>query len=174
MRGLFTKLLSLFKSDHSVSEGLYHPKKRMIYCYFDGKKDVKADPMVLYRRAMENGPELSIDLKVANIPNKDSAKAHKGAVEKIRKIFSLVSFEDGGLTELETLDLLDHFFAFCDGVKKNSSASPTSVPSQEGSKPLPAESPSISSSSVSGSTEKEPSIEPQEAFPMEQQLPSDR
>lgn len=98
--------------------GFYKPKERLIYKYFDGSKNMTADPMLLYRRLMEKSPDLSIDIQVSNSVSKDRNKARDSMLEKIRWIFSLRKFEEEGLTEAECELLLEHFVNWCDDLKK--------------------------------------------------------
>lgn len=154
-------MFGFLKKSKGPSCDVYRPTERVIYHYWDGGKTVSADPMTLYRKVMEVGPELSIDLTVANSPSKDSGEAHRKAVEKVRTVFGVKGLEEGGLTEAESLDLLDHFMAFCEALKKNSSRSPTSpaatsattASSSAAGSPTP-------SSSGSGSTANGPSTGP--------------
>ena len=140
----------------------YKPAERVIYRYWDGKETVAADPMVLFKGIMAAGADLFIDLKVAMSPSKDASKALDNSVRKVRGIFKVKPFEEGGLTEAETMALLDHFLAYVDGLKKNSRTYPTSSmatsvpsgPSADGGQPTP-------NSSDSGSTATAPpTVEP--------------
>ncbi|RJQ24623.1 hypothetical protein C4577_07590 [Candidatus Parcubacteria bacterium] len=97
----------------------YKPKDRLLFSYFNGEKTIKADPMVLHRKLMEVGTELSLDMQVASSPSKDRIKAQIAMVEKIQGIFSLKKYEDGGLTEVECGELLDNFMDWCNKLKKN-------------------------------------------------------
>lgn len=131
---------------------VYHPRDRMIYCYFDGQQEVAADPLLLYRSMMDVGPELSINIKVANSPMKDAGAAHVKMLEQIRGIFGVRPYEQGkgGLTEHETVSLLDHFLLYCSSIKKNmkpsvtSSVSPAAASADSPAAPPPT--PSISDS----------------------------
>ena len=139
------------------SHDFYRPGQRLIYRYWDGEKVITADPMVLYRRVSDVGPELSVDIRVTNSISKGAGKAYTNVLKKVREIFSVKSLEEGGLSETETLELLDHFLGYCDGVKKNSrstltTATETSAPSA----PSSAESPPTTNTSASGSTGGEP------------------
>lgn len=153
---------------------IYHPRERMIYHYFDGQKVVHADPLQLERKLMDVGPELSIDMKVAKSISKDAAKAHTEMVKKCREIFNVKSVEEGGLTELETVLLLEHYLAYTDEVKKNWSRivtppTATSAPyacSLDVAPPTP-------NSSGSGSTGGENITVAQQSSPMEPALPSE-
>lgn len=104
----------------------YRPRERLIYQYFNGREAVRADPMLLYKKLMEVGPELDIDIKVANSPSKDANKAYESMVAKIRQVFDLKPLADGGLTETETVELLDHFIRYNESIKKKVKTSPTS------------------------------------------------
>lgn len=154
-------LLSWFRRS---GPDLYRPRERLIYRYFDGRRTVAADPQVLYKRLMAVGPELSIDITVAQSPSQDAAKASDAAVAKIRGIFGLKPLEEGGLTEIEAGNLLDHFVAYCEAVKKNSRTPATSAPSSPAPSPpaSAAGGPATASSSGSGSTASGASTGPPE------------
>lgn len=136
---------------------LYSPRERFIYRYLDGKTEVAADPAVLYRRMMDVGPELSADITVGQSPSKRWREAQENGIRKIRGIFSVKPFEEGGLTEGELYGLLDHFIQYCETVKKNSPPSPTSLPSTQEPPDSSSDAESVTSSSlVSGSTASVP------------------
>lgn len=157
-----------------ASTDLYHPKERLIYSYFNGEKVIRADPLILERKLMSVGPELAIDIKVSRSISQDAAKSHTEVVKKIRDIFNVKPLEEGGLTEVETVSLLEHYLEYTDSVKKNSSliATPAmetsvpSVPSLAGSPPTP-------SSSASGSTGNENSTDGPGLSPTEPELPKE-
>ena len=98
----------------------YQPGERLIYKYFDGTKMVRADPLVLYKWYAFHGPELLVDLKVSGSPSKDANSAHTSAVAKIREMFEVKTLKEGGLSDFEVMDLLDHFLYYCDHIKKKS------------------------------------------------------
>lgn len=104
----------------------YHPGERVIYSYFDGEKTVGADPAVLHTRVMDVGPDLDVDIQLSQSPSKDAKLGHQQMLKKIRGIFNVKPWEEGGLTETETVNLLNHFLAFCGWVKKNTSGPATS------------------------------------------------
>ncbi len=133
-------------------EAVYYPRDREIYSYFDGQSVRRADPVALYKKVMEKGPELSIDIKLSNSIHKDAGKGQENALVKIRDIFGLKSFEEGGLTEWEAAELLDNFLEYCETLKKNSSPSAMSSNSSEGSPTTSEAVPPTSSSSASGLT----------------------
>lgn len=151
---------------------LYHPKQRQIYQFFNGQQITAIDPMILYKRIMEVGPELDIDIKVANSASKDASKAYETMLEKIRKIFGVAKLDEGGLTEEETIALMDHFFAYIDQVKKNLRFSETSSDLSEASGRYSEDHPVTSNSSASGSTANGTSTVSAAALPTEFPLPS--
>ncbi len=161
---------SWFHYEEEEKDNLYKPKQRHIYSYWDGTNLIKADPIVLWKKVMGIWPELSIDMRVANSPSRDALQAHEAMIRKIRELFTLKSLEEGGLSELEAIGLLDHFLLFCNITKKNSSPSATT---QTGTSPVTPEpttpsgeksstpSPATPNTSDSGSTVKEStSVEP--------------
>lgn len=166
MTRFFHWLRSLLHRSSVEYLDVYQPKERLIYRYFDGQKTVVADPLLLYRKVMGIGPELSVDLKVSQSSSKDAQKAHENAQMKIREVFGVLPLADGGLSELETMDLLDHFLAYCDRIKKNSSPSPTSpVETSAPSERSCEEDPRTSNSLDSGSTDAGSSISTPEPSP---------
>ena len=134
------------------AEDVYLPSERLLYRYFTGQEIVPADPMQLWQKLMEVGPELSIDMKVANSALKDAPKAHEAMLKKVRSIFSVKPWEEGGLSQLETIELLNHFLSWCHIEKKNTSPLPTSAAATSApSAPSSVASPATESSSPSGS-----------------------
>ncbi len=131
---------------------IYRLDERMIYRYFDGQKEVAADPQVIYKRMANIGPELSVNIKVANSQHKDAGKAHNNLVAQIRGVFQVKPLDEGGLTELETAQLLDHFMIYIDELKKKSNLCATSLSNSAATGPSSEESPATSNSSGSGST----------------------
>lgn len=165
----FTWLKSLF-SKNKTTEGLidsyemYLPHERMIYSYFDGQRIVKGDPLVLYKEVMAVRGDLAVDMRVSTSPMKGADIAHSKVVGTIRKIFNLSPLDKGGLSELETIALLDHFLVYTEAVKKNSSPSQTSsTPTADFTSSSPPN-PPISPSSDSGSTENESKTDGQESL----------
>lgn len=145
------------------STELYTPKERQIYKYWNGTRDVYADPMALYRRFMDIKGDLSVDISVANSELKDAPKAYDSMVNRIRKIFSLAPLEDGleatkTLTDEEAMAEFDKFMDYCEGtVKKNivpsSINSPETLNATAGSSVA---NPPMKPGLVSGSTATEP------------------
>ena len=152
-------LKSLFKRGASNAPrfDVYSPEERAIYSYNDGEKIVRADPLTLYRKIMEVGPSLAIDLKVSTstlMKEADKTKAHYSLLKQIREIFNLKSFEEGGLTELETVEILDHFMTYSNDLKKKQKMNVTLSNNSGVSPPYMAPtSPLMSNGMPSGSTE---------------------
>jgi hypothetical protein len=139
----------------------YHPGERQIYRYFDGQKWIAEDPMVLYERFSEEAPSIAIDVKVAYSIHPDNNKKYKELIGRIQKIFSLKPFAEGGLGQAEAADLLDHFLAYCERLKKNSRPSPTPAAGTSGpTEPTSGASPATPNTSASGSTPSGPSTGP--------------
>ncbi len=152
LKSLFTKSATSTNPDNF---DVYHPKERLIYRYWNGHQQIFADPLCLYRRMLTKGPELSIDMKVSTSPMKDAHEAHVRMLAKIREIFCIEDFEkDGmGLTELETVELLNHFLVYCDLLKKKSNPTPTlSTPTAASapSSPVAPATPSFSAYGLTG------------------------
>jgi hypothetical protein len=138
----------------------YRPREQLIYHFWDGQQMRNVDPVKLYKKMAEVGQELSANIQVSTSPSKGAAKAYEAVVRSVRSIFDLKAFEEGGLTEIDTVGLLDHFLIFCGRLKKNTSPSLTSSTSLADSKTSSAdEGRPITSSSDSGSTANAPSIE---------------
>ena len=175
MKKFLQRVIALFRrSKPSVEEeryDVYRPTERMIYTYWDGKDEKKADPLVLYKRLMDVWPSLSIDMKVARSPLRDAPKAHDKAMAQIREVFNTQRMEEGGLSEIETLRLLDHFLIYCECIKKNSSMSAMPSMPLEDFPITSEEGPPTSSSSVSGSTGTGESTEPPKPLPSEPESP---
>jgi len=126
---------------------------RSIFTFWDGSQKRVVDPLTVWRalRADKNfDPER--DLEGIRQDDEESLMVTLAAV---RGAFSVRSFENGGLTEAETLALLAAFVSYIGEVKKNISPPPTSLPPTE-SGPSPGETESITkpnSDSTSTSTE---------------------
>lgn len=147
------------KKESEDEFNIYKPKERLIYSYWNGKELVKADPMTLYKKVMNVGPELAIHFKVAKSQSSGAKDAHDSLIKEVRNIFGVKSLEEEpeGLPQLETMELLNHFLAFINRIKKNSRTLPTTSKHSEDSIPTSEdENPPISNSSDSGSTEDAP------------------
>ncbi len=182
LKTLFDWILSFFKSKSpSKPQGdydLFYPEELQIYRYFNGKEIISVDPMVLHRKVFSKGEDLRVDWMVARSSSNDAAKSYLNYVLKIRDIFNVKSLEEGGLDEVSTVDLLDHFLEFCEIKKKASN--PTPIQPTETSQPTPIssgvtkeESQPIPNSSPTGSVEKEFGSVKQEQLPLVPEQPSE-
>lgn len=119
---------------------VFKAEDMLIYSYDNGQGTVKADPMVLFKRYAEKIEEIKVDLKVAQSPMKDADQAYDKGLERIRWVFDIKPYSEGGLTEVKTLELFYHFSRFIMDIKKNSSGTPTLPPtSASPSPPSPAD-----------------------------------
>lgn len=158
----------LFSKRQEPLPNLFTPTERNIYRYgvgWDARGRVvfrDADPMALWKRLMDKGPEVAINIKVAESPSRDARKCHTALVEQIREIFQLPKAGEGGvavpLDEINCTGLLDSFLIYTGGVKKNiqtsatsSGATPSDTPDTSG------ESSPTKSTSGSGSTDSDSS-----------------
>jgi len=105
---------------------LYRPRQRQIYHYWNGQKVIAADPMILYKRIMDVGPELDAVIRIAASQSKEAPRAYHDMLVLVRGIFDLQALAEGGLTETEAAGLLDHFMLYTSELKKNGSPPATS------------------------------------------------
>lgn len=159
-----------------MPEGLdcYKPSERLIYKYWDGEKEVLADPIVLYRRIMSKAAELDADMSAAKFPGFEKAEeAHASLVSKLQKLFKVRPMAEGGLTDTQLEELLDHFLAYCDWLKKKPLTTPTCVGETSASSDSSSvENPATTNMSASGSTESEPSTALPTPLPSDTPLPT--
>lgn len=172
---MFTKLLNWLL--RRTEEDIYRAKERLIYQYWDGERIIKADPQVLFKRIMEHGPELSIDLKVGRSTLKGAKESHDRALQTIRTAFEIKAPDPSKpldcsnvLTELEVERTLDDFLSWVDKLKKKLPTTPTPVeaalPNTESSS---AASPPTANGLASGSTATAVSTEQPTPSPLEQE-----
>src|SRR5262249_55412308 len=88
--------------------------------YFDGQKDVLADPMVLCSALADVWPGLMADMRLAESEHSMAGEGWKNQVAKVRKVFNIKLFAEGGLTETETMGVFYDFWFWCEEGKKNS------------------------------------------------------
>lgn len=170
---MFSRLLDWLKSWRREKYDEFRPRERAIYGYSDGKQVVYVDPMVISKRVAEVFVDLSTAMKVAGSIHSDALKMDDKALQLIRGIFNVKAYEDGGLLQDETYDLLLHFWAFEDKVKKNSKTTVTSAPATSAdTPPTSAASQPTSNGTGSGSAVAAPSIEQPQSSPSEPPSPS--
>ena len=93
----------------------------MLFRYWDGVRFVRADPFVLMRRLLTSGEfDPDSDLKKLELPDpKLVVKTLENISSAVRNIFDIPQFQDGGLSELECVNLLKTFIEWADQLKKN-------------------------------------------------------
>lgn len=93
----------------------------MLFRFWNGTKFVSADPFVLLRKLINTDKcDIDEDLKKLKIPDpKIVTNTISHIAEGVREIFEVPAFEDGGLTELECVQLVMEFMGFTERVKKN-------------------------------------------------------
>lgn len=130
---LWTWIKSLFAKKSPPQEeyepgAFFKPKERIIYGYFNGEGKVYVDPAILWQKVMSKGVEISNDLAALDMPSKFTGPAYKTLMKNLREGFGVKPFEEGGLTDTEMFDLLQHFIEFCGDVKKNWYRLPMQLP----------------------------------------------
>ena len=145
-------ILSFFVRNQEERYDVYKPSERNVYHYHKGYTPdtlVKADPVTLWKKVMDKGAEIDADWKAASIPQSKFAKgARENLLKNVREVFGLKTFEEGGLSEWDAMDLLMHFMTYCGMLKKSVSPSPTSSSNGEVSTSSSVESPPTPSSSA--------------------------
>jgi hypothetical protein len=103
---------------------------RQIFRFSDGTRARYADPIAIMR-AMASHPKLNLEVHLEQLAS-DQPELQNDAsaivVEATREIFGVEAFSDAnrdGLTETETIDLLNQFLTYVDGLKKNGNGQPT-------------------------------------------------
>lgn len=162
-------LTGLFRYILILITGMMIRGKRDFFRFFDGSRWRAVDPLPI-ARALFSHSKFDWD-ETPKLLRSGQATIEIQAAEIIakaaREVFRIKPAEQGGLTELECVDLVTAFQDYLGNVKKNSSLFRTSPEPTEsspwGDLPIPAPLPSsvqTPSSSDSGSTPAEPSTEP--------------
>ena len=99
---------------------------REIYEYFDGIQKRQADPLVLYRKILEND-HCNLRDDLAAMADGDW-EALDRIIRLIRETFGIKPLEEGGLTQYECDELLGDFLHYITIVKKKRKASRTRSP----------------------------------------------
>jgi hypothetical protein len=114
-------------------------KSREIFRFWDGQRITSRDPMVLWID-LKNDPEFLLERHPKLIDAGDD-EAIKLGVRAVQRVFGVKAMEHGGLTHLESINLLGAFLDYMAGLKKSTSPTPTS--------PAPSESPPLEPSITS-------------------------
>jgi len=93
-------------------------RSRFIFSYWNGSKIVKADPMVLWRSLQQHADFSEADFRLMKVDALRDSLVHKLA-NVVRDVFDIKSPDDGGLTELETLEVLRSFIEYTGFQKKS-------------------------------------------------------
>lgn len=100
--------------------GMFRPKERLIYRYWDGRKERLGDPLALVRRLTTyEGLALEVDAKLASGSTPEAPAALGRIVDATRAVFGVQPLEQGGMTEGECLALLYHFMEFVGEVQRD-------------------------------------------------------
>lgn len=91
-------------------------KAREIFEYFDGKEHRKADPMIIYRKVLSD-PECNLREDLTAIDAGDW-EAYDRVQALAKRVFGLVDYAQGGLTQMEADELLARFLTYVHNVKK--------------------------------------------------------
>lgn len=151
------------KSKPATSAGFFgwKPKERNIYRYWNGEKDVEADPLEIQLAIANSKDDLTREIEVMGLTHpeaKGQGEAFSRVVETVRNVFKVPAFSSNGdrhgLTAQECIELLTHFFGFLNELKKKEVFFPvTSRPKEKLADPLPTPNSSESSSTNHGKEE---------------------
>jgi hypothetical protein len=132
-------------------------RHRLLYRYWDGSRFVSEDPFVLLRKltnSQDFDPDNDLKLLQIKTDPKMVIRKIEHVAEGVRKIFGVPELKDGGLTELENVNLLIQFLRWMDDVKKNGATNQISAGSTA-NPPETGELPRNDMKEVSGSTSTE-------------------
>lgn len=177
MLGWLSKWFSKKQADDFDRIDVYNPQERLIFQYWNGKKIVHADPLVLYKRIADQGPELTQTITVAFSISKAATASYVDMIERFRSIFMIdppINPIDcsGTLSEVELAELFNKFLTYTERLKKNSRGLQMSSPNSEDCKTFSKENQATSNTADSGSTAAAPSTDVPPPPPVEQPSPS--
>jgi hypothetical protein len=110
-------------------------QERGIFHFWDGRDERRADPLVVWRE-LNADPEFSL-VKHPELIDAGDLDAMRIGAAAVRRSLQIPTFDEGGLTEQECLNLLIDFFEYTAALKKNTSPLPTPPSPTESSSPLP-------------------------------------
>lgn len=125
-------------------------RNRFIFVYWNGQKIIKGDPMVFWRALQQHEDYREDDFKLIQVEGLRNAIFGKLA-GVVRNVFGIKTAEDGGLTELECLDVLRSYIEYSGFQKKSGEGMPT-LPTTTEPESLPKPMAEQNTSDVSGST----------------------
>ena len=95
-----------------------HRKLQLVFRFWDGRENRRADPIVLWRDLLAHEDYNDDDFKFLEIEN--LRLKYVGKISAVtRDVFSIRKVEEGGLTELECVQLLRAFRLYA-GIQKKS------------------------------------------------------
>lgn len=100
-------------------------RSRFIFSYWDGSRIAKADPMVLWRSLQQHADFSEADFRLMKVDALRDSLVHKLA-NVVRDVFNIKLPDAGGLTELETLEILRSFIEYTGFQKKSGEPTQTS------------------------------------------------
>ena len=109
-----------------------HRRRRQLFRYFDGDRMRRADPLVLLA-AIDQDPEYVPD-KTPYFIAAGQQDAIDVSIRMVNRVFGAQPYDDEtgiGLTTNEAMSLFSQFMTWLDGLKKNTSATPTPPPSTD-------------------------------------------
>lgn len=127
--------------------------ERQIFHFWNGFADCSADPILIYRY-LESDPDFDRETHLDQAGKGDMA-AWEISVKAVRRAFAVEPYDEGGLTELECLDLLGDFYTYLESLQKKTPNSASLQQSTAPTSPNLSE-PTTSDMSRSGGTPGEP------------------
>lgn len=90
------------------------------YKYSNGWTFVRINPLLVFKKLLEVGDELAVDVKVISSQAKEDwkQKSESNIANQVRIAFSVQPLEEGGLTNVECGTLLAHFVEWCGDLMK--------------------------------------------------------
>ena len=101
-------------------------RERQLFRYWDGSRERAADPLVVYR-SLDRDEEFNNQRHPYMVEAGDD-EATGIMLRAIQRAFDVTAYDEQagtGLTQLEMLSLYGDFSGYCEGLKKNTSPSPT-------------------------------------------------
>ncbi len=116
-------------------------RRRLLFRYHNGRRRIAADPVVLYRRVLQEADELSVLASAFDAQKEPEATEF---VEKLAGIFGLSRWDPHrgeGLTDFEVLDVFRRFNAMLQEVRERFFSGSTPPPVSDGASSSIPESP---------------------------------